>query len=490
MMKPTITVVSLGPGDPGLMTLQTAEALRHAKRLILRTGKHDVSQWLTNEAISFTTLDEFYDRCWDFDELNQALAKYLWHEACTTPVTYAVMDATTDGSVAELAATLPAEGKLTRLPGVSMADDCLSALPDVNNANAGLRIIPAIACEGCVHDPRMPLLITEVDSFILAGSVKLWLTELYDDEMTVTFFPSTQRGKRKAISIPLMELDRQRALDHTAAVYIPASSINQRQHFCFGDLVQILSTLCGENGCPWDRQQTHESLRKYLIEEAYEAAAAIDEGDPDHLADELGDVLLQVVFHAEVGKAHGTFNIGDITTKICQKMIYRHAHIFGNATCQTAEDVSANWEKLKKTEKGLTTQASVLADVAKALPALIRASKVQKKAAQVGFDWDTALEALPKVHEEAEEVRIELDSGRDPAEELGDLLFSCVNVSRLCGLDAELLLKNATEKFISRFTAMEILIKSDGKSLEDLTLNEMDVYWNRVKSAQNCCDKK
>jgi len=486
-MKPAITVVSLGPGDPGLMTLQTADALRAARQLVLRTGQHGVAAWLQEQNIPFTTLDSLYDEYWDFDELHAAMAARLWQMAAAAPLTYAVMDATTDGSISALVSAQPAEARLTRLPGLSMADAHLCALPEGDAHSAGLRVIPAMDCPTAQHDPRLPLLITEIDSPVLAGMVKLWLTDLYDDEMNVTFLPSTLKGHRKATHIPVMELDRQRVYDHTVALYIPAVPMSARKRFCFADLLEILDVLRGDNGCPWDREQTHESLRKYLIEEAYEATGAIDEGDVDHLADELGDVLLQVVFHANVGKSHGDFTISDVTTNICRKMIYRHAHIFGTDDCKTAEEVSRNWEKLKKAEKGLTTQASVLADVSKGLPALMRAHKVQKKAANVGFDWDTALEALPKIHEEAEEVRAELDAGRDPAEELGDLLFSCVNVSRLCGLDAEELLKNATNKFISRFTAMENLINSAGKSLEGLTLREMDVYWNQVKSMQHGC---
>ena len=484
-MKPTITVLSLGPGDPGLLTLQAADALRSARQLVLRTEQHGVPAWLKEQNIPFTTLDALYDEFWDFDELHAAMAARLWKMAADSPVTYAVMDATTDGSVTALGEKQPEGAALIRLAGVSMADAHLTALPEKQLGRSGLRIIPAMDCEGAQHDPRMALLITEIDSPVLAGTVKLWLTDLYDDEMTVTFIPSTVKSRRKAVEMPLMELDRQRTYDHTVAVYIPPVAMAERKRFCFADLVEILDILRGENGCPWDREQTHESLRKYLIEEAYEAVGAIDEGDIDALADELGDVLLQVVFHANVGKSHGDFAIGDVTSNICRKMIYRHAHIFGNDKCATAQEVTANWEKLKKAEKGLTSQASVLADVSKGLPALMRAHKVQKKAANVGFDWDTALEALPKVHEEAQEVKAELDAGRDPAEELGDLLFSCVNVTRLCGLDAEELLKNATEKFILRFTAMENLIKCAGKSLEGLTLSEMDVYWNQVKSTQH-----
>lgn len=484
-MKPSITVVPLGPGDPGLMTLQAADALRQAKRLILRTERHAAATWLREQGIPFTTLDDMYDRYEDFDQLHAAMADVLWREAARCPVTYAVMDATNDGSVFALAAAQPEDGLLACLPGVSRADACLSALPQANAS--GLRTLPASACAAAQLDASLPLLVTEIDSPVLAGTVKLWLTQLYDDEMPVTLFPSAVKAHRRPRTIPLMELDRQRTYDHTVAVYLPAVPMQQRHRYGFADLVNLLSILRGEDGCPWDRQQTHQSLRKYLIEEAYEAAAAIDEEDPDHLADELGDVLLQVVFHASVGESYGEFAIGDVTTAICRKMLYRHAHIFGTDRCATADEVSANWERLKKAEKHLTTQSAVLADVSRALPSLMRASKVQKKAADVGFDWDSAAAALPKVQEEAQEVQAELDACRDPGEELGDLLFSCVNVTRLCGLDAEEVLSRATEKFISRFTAMENLIISAGKSLKGLTLSEMDVYWNQVKSQQHSC---
>lgn len=481
-MKLNITVVSLGPGDAGLLTLQAADKLRGAKHLVLRTGRHRAVAWLEEQAITFTTLDDMYDQYDDFDRMHAAMAKKLWMLSEEQgALTYAVIDAATDESVRALHRSRPKEGKLTILPGVSRADACLAALPEEQSGQ--VRILPAEDCMTAEHDPSMPLLITELWHPVLASQVKLWLTDVYDDEMTVMLYPSSAKMNRKPISIPLMDLDRQRTYDHTVSVYIPAAPLTSRKRYCFADLVRIMSILRGPGGCPWDREQTHETLRKYLIEEAYETVGAIDGGDPDEIADELGDVLLQIVFHADVAKAHQDFTISDVTTAICRKMIYRHAHIFGGDHCETAEDVSQNWERLKKAEKGLTTQASVLADVSQGLPALMRAAKVQKKAAQVGFDWDDAISALPKVSEEAAEVQAELEAQRDPAEELGDLLFSCVNVTRLCGLEPELVLKQATEKFIRRFTAMENAIISDGKPLEGLTLAEMDVYWNKVKQS-------
>ena len=479
-MKPVITVVSLGPGDPRLLTLQTAEALRQSRCLILRTARHRTADWLRNEGILFSDFDALYDEYDDFDALHAEIAKRLWATARQKNVTFAVMDAQTDGAVRALRAACPPDGKVTVLPGVTMADSCMALLPEEFEQTGKVRILPAMDAIEAIHDPDTPLIITEIFDRVLASELKLHLSDIYGDEARVAFFPSSAKINRKPIIMPMMETDRQRTYDHTVCLYIPAAGIEKRERYCFEDLLKVMHLL--RQRCPWDGEQTHESLRKYLIEEAYEAIGAIDEDDMDHLADELGDVLLQIAFHSDIAQEFGEFTISDVTTNIVRKMIYRHAHIFGNVHCETADEVTQSWEKLKKAEKGLTTQASVLADVSSGLPALMRASKVQKKAAQVGFDWDDAIGALPKIHEEADEVLAELEAGRDPGEELGDLLFSCVNVARLAGQEPELLLKAATEKFIKRFTAMENLIISDEKSLEGLTLAEMDVYWNRVKA--------
>ena len=481
-MKPVITVVSLGPGDPKLLTLQTAETLRKSRCLILRTARHRTAEWLLAESISFTAFDALYDEYEDFDALHLEMARRLWGAAQDKAVTFAVIDAQTDGAVRAVRSSCPDNGKVIILPGITMADSCLALLPENFDQNGTVRILPAMDALAAVPDPATPLLVTEIFDRMLACDLKLRLSDLYGDEAEVVFFPTSAKMNRKPLVLPLMEIDRQRTYDHTVCLYIPSLDLRQRERFCFDDLLKVMHTL--RQQCPWDGEQTHVSLRKYLLEEAYEAVGAIDEDDMDHLADELGDVLLQIAFHADIAQEVGEFSISDITTAIVRKLIYRHAHIFGDIHCDTAEEVSQSWEQLKKAEKGLTTQASVLADVSQGLPALMRAAKVQKKAANVGFDWDNAIGALPKIHEEADEVLAELESGRDPGEELGDLLFSCVNVARLAGQEPELLLKSATEKFIRRFTAMENLIISDEKSLEGLTLAEMDVYWNRVKQDQ------
>lgn len=480
----TITVVSLGPGAPELLTLAADKQLRTARHLVLRTARHGCVPYLQEAGVSFTDFDALYDKFEDFDSLNDAIAQRLWQMAESVPVTYAVMDASCDASVARLTQTAPEGAHVTVLPGISAAQACLAALPAaLQDDREAMRTLPALALSKAVYDPRTPMLITEIDNPALAGDVKLWLTELYPEELKIAFFPPSEKTPRKAVTLPLYELDRQRKFDHTCCVYIPAVPLQKRERFCFADLEEIMSILRGPDGCPWDREQTHESLRTYLLEEAYEAVDAIDSGDEDRIADELGDVLLQVVFHGKIATEHGAFTDLDITTAICQKMIRRHAHIFGDVVCHNAAEVSASWEQLKKQEKHLTSLSAAMRDVTPGLPALMRAAKVQSKAKQVGFDWDDPVSALPKVTEEAGEVLAELEKHADPGEELGDLLFSCVNVARLCGKQPELLLKNATEKFIRRFEAMEKRIIMDGKSLEGLTLREMDVYWEAVKAS-------
>lgn len=476
-----ITVVTLGPGNPAYLTRQAEKTLRESRHLFLRTGRHRTAAWMQQEGVAFSTLDDFYDRYEDFDAMHHAMADFLWAESSRHALVFAVQDAVTDGAVHALRKTRPEDGVLHVLPGVSGQDVCLS---QVDVPSEKWTVVPASALFGMVPDPSVPLLVTELDTPLLAGEVKMLLSGSYGDEAEALFFPSTANQNRKPVHIQLCEMDRQPRYDHTVCLYVPAAGLMDRERYGFADLVGIMEKLRSGDGCPWDRQQTHQSLRKYLLEEAYEAAGAIDEQDMDHLADELGDVLLQIVFHAQIGRELGEFSIPDVTSAICAKMIRRHPHVFGRARCDTASQVSDNWEQIKRQERHQQRPSQALADVSAALPALTRASKVQGKAARVGFDWADALEALPKVAEEAREVEAELKAGRDPLEELGDLLFAVVNVVRLAGCDAEEALTGATGKFIRRFTAMEALMAADGKQPDTMTLEEMDGYWNRVKATE------
>ena len=247
------------------------------------------------------------------------------------------------------------------------------------------------------------------------------------------------------------------------------------------DLERILELLRAPGGCPWDREQTHESIRRNMLEEAYEAVEAIDEGSPEHLEEELGDVLLQVVMHARMEQEAGRFDLDGVADGICKKLIYRHPHVFGDVAVSGTGEVLSNWEALKRKEKGQATNTDALEAVARALPALWRAEKVQKKARKAGFDWPDVSGALDKLSEELEELKTAAAEGTNVAEELGDLLFSAVNAARFLKVDPEDALNGATDKFIGRFRKVEAQAAAQGKAMEDMSLEELDALWERAK---------
>lgn len=258
----------------------------------------------------------------------------------------------------------------------------------------------------------------------------------------------------------------------------------QKDKYEFEDLLRIMEILRAPDGCMWDREQDHQSIRRNFIEETYEVCEAIDEQDAEHLKEELGDVLLQVVFHTQMEKEKGVFDIGDVADGVCKKLIFRHPHIFGSVEVGSSEEILRNWDALKRVEKHQETDTSALDSVARSLPGLIRAEKLQKKAAKVGFDWENVQGALDKVAEETAELQQAMDGSGDVEEELGDLLFAMVNVARHLKVDPERALEKTCDKFISRFASMERQAHAADKTLSDLPLEELDALWNKAKAAE------
>ena len=258
----------------------------------------------------------------------------------------------------------------------------------------------------------------------------------------------------------------------------------QKDKYDFEDLLRIMEILRAPDGCMWDREQDHQSIRRNFIEETYEVCEAIDEQDAEHLKEELGDVLLQVVFHTQMEKEKGVFDIGDVTDGVCKKLIFRHPHIFGSVEVGSSEEILRNWDALKRVEKHQETDTSALDSVARSLPGLIRAEKLQKKAAKVGFDWENVQGALDKVAEETAELQQAMDGSGDVEEELGDLLFAMVNVARHLKVDPERALEKTCDKFISRFASMERQAHAADKTLSDLPIEELDALWNKAKVAE------
>lgn len=256
-----------------------------------------------------------------------------------------------------------------------------------------------------------------------------------------------------------------------------------KDKYSIEDLLKIIKLLRSPNGCPWDKKQTHSSLKRNFIEETYEVIEAIDENSSDHLREELGDVLLQVVFHAEIESEKNHFDFLDVANEICQKLIYRHPHVFSNVSVKDSEEVLDNWDKLKMESKKQDTISQTMESVCKSLPSLIRSEKVQKKASKVGFDWCSPLQAFEKITEEANELEsaIKNNDKSNIEEEIGDLLFAVVNVSRLLNKDPEQMLHLSCDKFISRFKLVEDIAKSSHKNLSSMSFEEMETLWKLAK---------
>ena len=254
----------------------------------------------------------------------------------------------------------------------------------------------------------------------------------------------------------------------------------------FKELVDVIATLRSENGCPWDREQTHETLKPTLIEETYETLEAIDAGDPKKLEEELGDLLLNIMLQAQIAAEHENFDIYGVIEKITEKLIRRHPHVFGDVDVENSDEVVKNWEAIKRSESGYEDRKSVLDGIPNALPTLLRAQKIQNRAARVGFDWDDLTEVIAKVEEELEEVKasINADKPEATAMELGDLLFAIVNLCRFMEIQAEETLRQANRKFMWRFKWMEAELERRGTNFEAQDLESLDAIWEAAKKAE------
>ena len=255
----------------------------------------------------------------------------------------------------------------------------------------------------------------------------------------------------------------------------------------FGSLVEVIATLRGENGCPWDREQTHTSLKPTLLEETYETVEAIDSGNPDKLKEELGDLLLNIMLQAQIAAEDHNFDIYDVVETLTAKLIRRHPHVFGDVQVDNADEVVENWETIKRQEAGYEDRKSILDGIPNALPALLRGQKIQKRVAHVGFDWDNTDDVVAKIDEELEEVKESLQRNvtDDVEMEIGDLLFAVVNLCRFIDLQAEEALRKSNRKFITRFKRVESELEKKGKSITDQTLAELDEIWEDVKADES-----
>ena len=351
-------------------------------------------------------------------------------------------------AAADLAAALPQGFALRVSGGVTLADGAAGAALALGVNTENLRTLTALSLGALRPQADCPQVITEIDNRCLAGDVKLWLSDLFDDEMTVYFLENAAAADAKALPIPLCELDRQAHYDHRTAVLVPAVSVFERSRATYEDFVTVIHRLRAPGGCPWDRAQTFHTLRQYMIEEACEAAEAMEAGDPDRIADELGDVLLQVVLNSCIGAEHRDFTDRDVTSMAAHKMITRHAHVFGAETAKDAGAVNAVWERAKARERGEQTALERVRDVAVSLPALSRAQKSVKRLAQAEGRKNDPQAALSALRDAVETLGVRADETA-----VSDALMAICTLSDAAGVDAETALRAGIGRLIASLEA-------------------------------------
>ncbi len=472
-----ITVIGLGV-EKGDLTERGKElvlqAAKEGRKIVVRTAKTESYQTFEALNVPHVSLDYVYESSRNFATLAKNLAKAVW-ELGEDAVYLVDGAATEDNSVKALLKRC--RGKVEVIDGVSKITSLVKAAAFKSCSYTAVSAYELI--EKASGNLSLPLIVYDVDDQALASDVKLVLGDLFGDETQVKFL---RGGKVK--KVPVYELDRQKQYDYTSAVAIEEVDLLQKARFTTEDLREIIVRLRKPDGCPWDRVQTNESIKMSAVEEAYELVDAIDQEDDEKILEETGDILLQAVFHAVLKEETGAFNLTDVLTGICNKLITRHTHVFGGDKAKDESGALSVWEKNKMTEKGQDTFAKAVNDVPKCFPAVMRAQKIGKRAAKGGLDFADVNAAAKKVQEELTEYLQAYQKGNavETEKELGDLLFAVVNAGRKGGCDCEKALKESVERFAARFTKAEALALADGKTVTELSESEWDGYYCKAKA--------
>lgn len=478
---PGITLLGLGPGDANQLTREAWEVLSSADEVHLRTRQHPTVLGLPS-TVKVHSFDDLYEDGESFDEVYRAITnRVLELGRRARGVIYAVPGHpfVAEATCAEIARLARDEGLALRIvEGLSFLEPTFSALgldpyPRLTLFDAltlGQAHVPTFA-------PDAPVLIAQIYSRLVAAEVKSTLTAIYPDRHPVRLVHAAGTKDQIVEDEALHEIDRSEHIGLLTSLYLPPLG----EGTSFESFQEIVAHLRAPNGCPWDKEQTHESLRKHLLEESYEVIAAIDSGDFAAMREEFGDLLLQIMLQSQIASEQGEFTVNDVVKGIYDKIIRRHPHVFGDLKLSGVEGVLANWEKLKETERREKKEEKGLLDgVPAALPALSQAQEYQDRAARVGFDWPEIEGVLDKIGEEIREVKEASDTEQFTAE-LGDLFFALVNLARWKKVDAESALRETNIKFKKRFGYVEQGVKKQGRNLSDMKLEEMDVLWNEAK---------
>lgn len=490
-MTARITVLGLGSGDPDQLTLGSFRRLQQADKLYLRTDQHPMIELLKEHQIAYESFDSLYEKKATFEEVYEEIAQTLIRYALTESgeIVYAVPGhpMVAEFTVVRLRELCPQANVALRITGgESFLDQAFTRFGF--DPIDGFQLLDATDLRANQLNPHMHTIIGQVYDSFTASDVKLSLMEIYPDDYPITVGHSLGvQDAEQIIEIPLFELDQIEGYGNLSLVWVPRGESEELSNRTFDRLHEIVGILRSPEGCPWDREQTHASLRKNLIEETYEVLETIDDDDPDAMREELGDLLLQVMLHSQIEEETGVFTVFDVIQAVNEKLIRRHPHVFGEREAGNAEEALANWQAIKDEEKrgkGIEPREQSLLDgIPRDLPSLMKALKLQKKAAVVGFDWPHSGAVIDKIIEELNEVReaIDLHSPDNQHEELGDLLFAVVNLARKLKVDPEEALAAANRKFRERFQYIEQELRKQEKDIAQSSLKEMDDLWSEAK---------
>jgi len=478
-----IQVVGLGYADEKKLPVEIVQLLKKATIIYLRTEKHPVVSWLREKGIQFHAFDHHYEEQDNFAAVYEQIVRELFQRAKkATSLVYAVPGhpMVAEQTVQLLLKRGEQEGVTVEVVGgTSFLDGLFTRLQF--DPIEGFALLDGTDLRLDQLNPYLHQIIGQVYSRFVAADVKLTLLEVYPAEMPITVATSLGMPElEKIITLPLHELDHGDHFTDFTTLYLPPIKDQLDLPRRFETLDYVFAYLRGPNGCPWDRKQTHQSLRSYLIEETYEFLDAVAANDKQAMEEELGDILLQVMLHAQIARESEDFDIYDVIENLVKKMIRRHPHVFGDHQVETADQVVQNWESIKRAEKGQTESRSWLAGIPQGLPALSLAYQLQKKSAKLGFDWERKEEIAAKITEELLEL-FQARSKTEIHEEVGDLLFIVANLARAFNVDPEVALFDACQKFRRRFQYMEKRAAETGQTLQEVTVEQMNQWWTEAK---------
>lgn len=477
-----IEIIGLGAGDLDQLPFGVYKKLIQAPGPVLtRTIDHPVITELQKEEVSFASFDHLYEEEEGFAAVYERIVAELIHQAKkdSETILYAVpghpmlAEKTTQLLLAQT------EVEISLLGGQSYLDDLFTAMKI--DPIEGFQFVDGTDLHRDQLNLKNHLFICQVYDAFIASEVKLTLLEDLPAEFEVYIVEAAGSVNEQIVKVTLEELDQKMWTSNLISVYVPPVP-DELLHHTFSHFRQVMQTLRGPDGCPWDKKQTHESLRYHTIEEVYELIDAIDAEDDDNIIEELGDLLMHVLLHSQIGEDNGYFSIDDVILSITNKMIHRHPHVFSNQNVEDANQVEKNWEELKREEKG--HQRELLLDgIPNHLPSLSAAYKITKKAAKVGFEWEDVEGVWDKLYEEIEEVKeaVREKKADEVEDEIGDVLFVLANLSRYYNVHPEIALNRANNKFKYRFGYIEDKLLENNLSFENVSLEQMDDYWNEAK---------